>query len=262
MFIRIRASVSRIFLIRDSKIRIWDKHLGSATLVPCRIQIRNKSFRIFNSALFLKHTQKKRICLIMRWVGREKNLQIPTHSQRWAKWRLSTFYLYLYLRHDMSATSFTLKKGLDRAVTAYYLRPLSVSMPTSAHSSIFWWQRRGDGSAICQRLAVAAPCWGPPPRGSCAAGVWSLLAAEVEQVPTAVARIPTVSLWTGRDTKRLEFCQCCGSGFNGVPGSRRAKSTHKNRKKLINFIFWIWSTGHSLLGLKASPAAWTSFMEA
>ncbi len=31
-----------------------------------------------------------------------------------------------------------------------------------------------------------------------------------------------------------------GSGFNGVPrsGSRRAKMTQKNRKQLINFIFW------------------------
>ncbi len=35
--------------------------------------------------------------------------------------------------------------------------------------------------------------------------------------------------------------QCCGSGFNGVPeyvsGSRRAKMTHKNRKKLIITFF-------------------------
>ncbi len=47
---------------------------------------------------------------------------------------------------------------------------------------------------------------------------------------------------------------CCGygSGFNGVPGSvsgsSRAKMTHKQRKKLINFIFW--SAGCSLLGHK------------
>jgi hypothetical protein len=33
----------------------------------------------------------------------------PTYYQRWA--RSSSFYLYLYLRHDLSATSFTLKKG-------------------------------------------------------------------------------------------------------------------------------------------------------
>ncbi len=57
----IRASGSGIFLMRNRKIRIRDKHLGSAPLVPCRIQIRNKSFRIFNSALFLKHTQKKNL---------------------------------------------------------------------------------------------------------------------------------------------------------------------------------------------------------
>ncbi len=31
--------------------------------------------------------------------------------QRWAKWRSSTFHLYLYLRNDRSPTSFTLKKG-------------------------------------------------------------------------------------------------------------------------------------------------------
>ncbi len=35
--------------------------------------------------------------------------------------------------------------------------------------------------------------------------------------------------------------QCCGSGFNGSldPDPGLAKMTHKNRKKLINFIFWI-----------------------
>jgi hypothetical protein len=67
-----------------------------------------------------------------------------------------------------------------------------IQIPT--HSSIFWWQRRGDGSVSWQRPAVSAPCWGRL-RGSRAAGVWSQLAAAVEQVPTAV---PTVSLWTGR----------------------------------------------------------------
>jgi hypothetical protein len=43
-------------------------------------------------------------------------------------------------------------------------------------------------------------------------------------------------------------------------GSRRAKMTHKNRKKyefscfeVLDVLFW---------GLKASPVAWTSFMEA
>ncbi len=78
-------------------------------------------------------------------------------------------------------------------------------MRTSAHSSIFWWQRRGDGSGSWQRPEVGAPCWGLP-RGSRAAGVWSQLAAAVvEQVPTAVARMPTVCLWTGRDTKLLGF---------------------------------------------------------
>jgi hypothetical protein len=46
----------------------------------------------------------------------------------------------------------------------------------------------------------------------------------------------------------------CGSG------SRRAKMTQKNRKKDRIFIFW--SAGCSLWGLKASPVAWASFMEA
>ncbi len=38
----------------------------------------------------------------------------------------------------------------------------------------------------------------------------------------------------------LGFCQCCGSGS----GLRRAKMTHKHRKKIINFIFfkcWMFS---------------------
>ncbi len=57
-------------------------------------------------------------------------LELPSWTcsgQRWAKWRSSTFYLYLYLWCDMSATSFTLKKGYDRVVSAYYLRPLEKS---------------------------------------------------------------------------------------------------------------------------------------
>jgi hypothetical protein len=49
--------------------------------------------------------------------------------------------------------------------------------------------------------------------------------------------------------KFVNKIQCCGSGFPGVPGSksrfaipiqigsRRAKMTHKHRKKFINFIF-------------------------
>ncbi len=46
------------------------------------------------------------------WYWRELPGQIALgQGQRWAKWRSSTFYLYLHLRHDMSATSFTLKKG-------------------------------------------------------------------------------------------------------------------------------------------------------
>ncbi len=38
-------------------------------------------------------------------------------------------------------------------------------------------------------------------------------------------------------------------------GSRREKITFKKRKKLTNFMFWI-------AGLKASPVAWASFIEA
>jgi hypothetical protein len=44
-------------------------------------------------------------------------------------------------------------------------------------------------------------------------------------------------------------------------GSRRAKMTHKNIKKINKFLFlkcWMFS----LLGLKASPVAWTSIIEA
>ncbi len=42
--------------------------------------------------------------------------------QRWAKWRSTTLNLYLYLRHDMSTTSLTLKKGrIVRAYNAYTL---------------------------------------------------------------------------------------------------------------------------------------------
>ncbi len=42
--------------------------------------------------------------------------------------------------------------------------------------------------------------------------------------------------------------QCCGAGFYGVPGSgsKRAKMAQKNRKQLINFIFW--SAGCSFEG--------------
>ncbi len=57
---------------------------------------------------------------------------------------------------------------------------------------------------------------------------------------------------THRDVRYRKFQvlsrkQCFGSGFNQVGGSgyRRAKLTHKNRKKLRNFMFW--SAGCSLL---------------
>ncbi len=36
---------------------------------------------------------------------------------------------------------------------------------------------------------------------------------------------------TDRKSSLLDYYQCCGSG------SRKAKMTHKNRKKLVNFIF-------------------------
>jgi hypothetical protein len=43
-------------------------------------------------------------------------------------------------------------------------------------------------------------------------------------------------------------------------GSKRAKMTHKNRKKLRNSCFEVKDV--LLSGLKASPVALTSFMEA
>ncbi len=43
-------------------------------------------------------------------------------------------------------------------------------------------------------------------------------------------------------------------------GSRRAKMTHKNRKKLKNFIFKCWM--FSFEGCILLPVAWTSFKEA
>ncbi len=58
--------------------------------------------------------------------------------------------------------------------------------------------------------------------------------------------------------------QCCGSGFgfSGVPGSRsgsrRAKMTYKNRKKVLNYIFGMLD----VLLVKVSPVAWESFMKA
>ncbi len=54
------------------------------------------------------------------------------------------------------------------------------------------------------------------------------------------------------------FNQVCGSGF----GFRRAKITHKNRKKLRNFMFG--SAGCSLLRAESfsCTVAWASFMEA
>jgi hypothetical protein len=39
-------------------------------------------------------------------------------------------------------------------------------------------------------------------------------------------------------------------------GSRTAKMTHKNRKKVDKFHFFLFE------GLKPSPVAWTSFMDA
>jgi hypothetical protein len=48
--------------------------------------------------------------------------------------------------------------------------------------------------------------------------------------------------------------------FESRSESKRAKMTHKNRKKLRNFMFW--SAGCSLLRAKASPVARLSFMEA
>ncbi len=58
--------------------------------------------------------------------------------------------------------------------------------------------------------------------------------------------LPAV-LWIGSGLLKpirkfvLRYRQCCGSGFNGVPGSgsgfRRAKMTHNLSKKIINFIF-------------------------
>jgi hypothetical protein len=48
--------------------------------------------------------------------------------------------------------------------------------------------------------------------------------------------------------------------WNSEFGSRRAKMTRKNREKLRNFMFCV--TNVLFWRMKASPVAWTSFMEA
>jgi hypothetical protein len=48
-----------------------------------------------------------------------------------------------------------------------------------------------------------------------------------------------------------------GPEFNQFSGSRRAKMTHKNRKKLIYFM--LLSAGCSLLRAEGFPVAWKSF---
>jgi hypothetical protein len=66
--------------------------------------------------------------------------------------------------------------------------------------------------------------------------------------------MPTVSLSTGRDTRVLDFFQCCGSGS----GSRWANIAHKNRKKVNKFHILIFEVLDVLFwGLKASPVAWS-----
>ncbi len=98
---------------------------------------------------------------------------------------------------------------------------------------------------------------------------WEYMLKEA-QVIVIILRLPTGSqfyLWFKFSPNRHAEL-CCRSRSvsesNGIPGSlsvsRRAKMTHKHIKKAKNFIFW--STRCSMLGLKASPVAWTSSMEA
>ncbi len=47
--------------------------------------------------------------------------------QRWAKWWSTTLYLYINLRHVMSATAFTLKKKLGSRGYTFFLRTLEKS---------------------------------------------------------------------------------------------------------------------------------------
>jgi hypothetical protein len=55
-----------------------------------------------------------------------------------------------------------------------------------------------------------------------------------------------------------------GSGFHQVSwsGSRRPKMTHRNKKKLRNFMFWFEVLIVLFWGLIAFSVAWTSFMDA